>query len=190
MLRAQTTASINGGEPVPVQFEIQVERIDVSTMTASKPDMSWEFRDAAGHYHAYDHQGELPTVVRREEVIRVDRDDALDEGAEAVHLDDDDLEWMEDAYTVTHIECALCGEEVDPKRLAVDPHKVIPGRTSYTLTLHGPIPAGRFSVVVTTGDRVFFGFAEGRLIGIGHDGTRPFETYEAWCAPMSWRKQA
>jgi hypothetical protein len=187
-MQTEATVSINGAEPVPATFGIEVERIDVSTFTASKPDMRWEFRDAAGHFHAYDHQGELPTIVRREEVIRVDRDESSDGSAEAEHMDDE--EWMEDAYTVTHIECALCGEEVDPKRLAVDPHKVIPGRTSYTLTLHGPIPAGRFSVVVTAGDRVFFGFAEGRLIGSGHDGTRYFEAYEAWCGPMSWRKRA
>jgi hypothetical protein len=178
-MQTDVTVSINGAEPVPAVFTVTPLMIDASSFTASKPDMRWEFTDAAGHYHAYDHSGELPTIVRREEFVRVER-----------HADDED-DW-DDGYTVTHIECALCGASVAPERVPDDPHRMIPGRTDYRLTLHTPIPDGKFSVRVEAGDRVWFGIAEGRWVGAyevtGHG--QIVDTYEAWCGQMTWRKRA
>ena len=178
------TASINGGKPVPCGLSIEVDRIDVSTLTASKPDPSWTFVDAAGHFHAFDHDGQLPTIVRREELVVVESDEQEDG-------DDDFDEYSEGSYTITHQDCALCGEEIKPSHVPDNPHRTIPGRTSYTLTLNSQLPAGRFSVVVRTPERMFFGFAEGRMTHAERGPTGAMvSTYEAWCGPMSWRKDA
>jgi hypothetical protein len=192
MMQTDVTVSINGAEPVPAMFSMDTAVIDVSSFTASKPDMTWEFIDAAGHFHAYDHEGKLPTIVHREEYIEVEREDAefTVQGDDA----DDDSVWDDDdyrdGYSITHIECALCGAAVTPQRVPADPHRMIPGRTDYRLTLHSPIPEGRFSVLVTIHDKAWFGFAEGHRVGaVHHAFGEPVERYEAWCGPMSWRKR-
>jgi hypothetical protein len=193
-MQTEVTVSINGAEPVPAMFSMDTAVIDVSGLTASKPDMSWEFIDAAGHFHAYDHEGNLPTIVHREERIEVERgpepdltQQLWDEDADDFWTDDDD---ERDGYSITHIECGICGEAVTPQRITSDPRRMIPGRTDYRLTLHSPIPEGRFSVLVTIHDKAWFGFAEGRRVGaVHHAFGKPVERYEAWCGPMSWRKR-
>lgn len=173
------TVSLNGAAPVPCQLSIQTDQIDVSTFTASKPDPSWEFVDAAGHFHAFDHEGNLPTVARREELIRAEPD--------AEELDDD---WDVSEYTIIHMVCALCGERIEPRRVPDNPYRTIPGRTSYTVTLHSPIPDGRFSVVVRLTDKVWFGFGEGQLIRAEHGPAGVVSTYEVYGGPLAWRTAA
>lgn len=176
------TVSINGGELRPCDLRVEREMINVSTLTASRPDMSWTFVDAQGHFHAYDHEGNLPTIVYRREQIEPEAEETTDEPQGNDEDTWDEYDDDDEGYTVTHIECGLCGEEIEPKRLADNPHKVIPGRTEFTLTIRGDVPPGRFSVLVDTPTQVFFGF--GQSIGTTWDGT---PTNEVACGPMSWR---
>src|SRR5258706_15982310 len=88
MMQTEATVSINGAEPVEAQFAIEIERIDVTTLGHSEPDMAWEFTDSAGHFHAFDHEGKLPTLVSRE-VEELSGDEPA-EVAEPATADDDD----------------------------------------------------------------------------------------------------
>jgi hypothetical protein len=175
---AAITVSINGAEPLPCTFSVHHERIDVSSLTASKPDMSWTFVDSQGHFHAYDHEGKLPTITRREEFVPY-----------TFHGDEDQDEDEPDGYSEIHIECGICGEKVEPKRLPDDPHKTIPGRTEYKVTVTGELPEGRCSVLVNTPGRLWFGFGWGYLARVepSWNGALPISTYEITCGPMSWR---
>lgn len=191
MTQTGATVSINGAEPVPALFSMEVERIDISTLGHSEPDPTWEFTDAAGHFHAFDHEGELPTLVSRMHVEP--QEDEPDEIAESTTADEaDDWDEFGDSYPETRSHCLLCDEVIQPRwnYIATPYHQYAPGRTEYRLTLHSPIPAGRFSVVVTAGDKVWFGVAEGRWVSTEQPafGER-VDTYEAWCGPMSWRKR-
>jgi len=169
-MRTPAMVSINGADPVPGEVSVETEMIDVSTMTASRPDMRWEYVDAAGHFHAYDNDGNLPTLVRR--------DDNPRSVAE---------EYYDDEYVPWHLECDLCGEEIQPQRLADDPHRTIPGRTTFTVTVQAKVPQGRFSVVATTPDRVWFGVGEGHVVRAESFGAGVTVTSMVWCGPMSWR---
>lgn len=178
MKAGEITVSINGGEPLPCDLQVERQMIDVSTATARKPDPSWTFVDSAGHFHAFDHEGQLPTISRREEYIQVEREpDCL--------LDDlDPDEYVDFGYSVLHVECGICGEEIKPHYVPDDPNRVIPGRVAYTLTIRGDVPPDRFSVLVDTPTKVFFGF--GQSFTAHWDGPgRP--THEVVCGPMSWR---
>lgn len=171
-MQAEATVSINGAEPVLCGFAIDVEQVDVSTFGHWKPDMAWEYLDPAGHFHAFDHDGELPTLERREQL------------PERGDVPPDDDYWFSDEVVTYH--CLVCGAEVEPRSKYVPtPYRQFaPGRTSYALTMVGPVPAGRFSVVVTVRDQVFFGFAEGPQVPVaGMELTLP-------CGPMSWRKRS
>jgi hypothetical protein len=174
------TVSIDGGLPLPCELRVERQVIDVSSATARKPDMSWTFVDEAGHFHAFDHEGNLPTIVRREERVQPDFED---EGRDT----DDDF-YDDYNYLVTHIECGLCGGKVEPRYVADDPRKLIPGLIEYTLTVRGAVPSGRFSVLVTTPKRLFFGFGLSVSASVSGYGSVVFEPiHEVVCGPMSWR---
>jgi hypothetical protein len=172
------TVSIDGGEPLPCELRVERQVIDVSSATARKPDMSWTFVDKAGHFHAFDHEGNLPTIVRREERVQPDFEDEEDR-------DTDDDFYGDYDYSVTHIECTLCGEKVEPQYVPDYPQRLIPGPTEYTLTVRGAVPQGRFSVVVTTPKRLFFGFGQSTSASWASVTYEP--THEVVCGPMSWR---
>lgn len=172
-------ASINGAPEVPAEFEIEQAWIDASTFTARKPDMSWTFVDTAGHFHAFDHEGKLPTVVYREERIEFAGDPS--------ELSEEWDDYIERDDTITHIECGLCGEEIKPQYVPDNPHKVIPGLVDYRLTVQADVPAGRFSVTLTTPDQVWFGFGDGANARREDLGVI---VSTAQLGPMSWRKSS
>lgn len=169
-MRFPAMASINGGPPAPAEFQVDQAWIDASTMTASRPDMSWTFLDALGHFHAFDHDGKLHTVVSREEFISYENDDDEYEG--------------DGGYTTIHLDCALCGEEIKPKYVPDNPHKTIPGRASYRLTIQADVPSARFSVVVTGPDQVWFGYGDGYSV---HRHDHGVMVSEVPLGPMWWR---
>jgi hypothetical protein len=175
------TVSIDGGLPLPCELRVERQVIDVSSASARKPDMSWTFVDKAGHFHAFDHEGNLPTIVRREERVQPDFEDEEDRDTDDDFYDDYD-------YSVTHIECALCGEEIQPQYVPDYPQKLIPGPTEYSLTVRGAVPSGRFSVLVATPKRLFFGFGQSVSAQWSGSGAVVFgPKHEVVCGPMSWR---
>ncbi len=186
MIEVNATVSINGGDPVRCGFGVHVERVDVSSFGHYEPDQSWEWVDPAGHYHAFDHDGQLPTLVSR--VHEEPPEDEPVEVAEPTAVDDGDDYWDEfaESYPETRSHCLLCDAEVEPRYRYVDTsgyHQYAPGRTSYELSVDGPVPTERFSVAVTIGDKVYFGFAAGAQAYVpGHGAAVP-------CGPMSWRKK-
>lgn len=122
---------VNGGEPMRGALEFEQGWIDVTTCSGErKPDFGWSHTDAAGHFHAYDHEGSLPTLklVHRKRKPSVYR-------------------------------CLLCNKKVEPAVNVDYSGKQIPGRQDWTLVVHGLVPRGRFSFRVTA-EREYFGFAE------------------------------
>jgi hypothetical protein len=122
---------INGGEPMRGEVSVEQEWIGVTTCSGErKPDHSWSHTDAAGHFHAYDHEGNLPTLrfVRRKRKPSVYR-------------------------------CLLCNKKVVPAVRVDYSRKQVPGRQDWTLTVYGLVPRDRFSFRIP-GEREYFGFAE------------------------------
>jgi hypothetical protein len=167
----QCTASLNGGPELPCAFNVETEMLHVRSASASKPDPSWEHVDAAGHFHAYDLDGKLPTLEARHEDMVCNDDDCCDG----------------DEYTIITMHCVLCGEEVEPRRIPDAEQRFIPGRVSYELTLHDEIPDGRFSVRVFTRAGEWFGIGDGRLDSVRATLGSVSRTYRVWCGPMGRR---
>jgi hypothetical protein len=132
---------VNDGPEVRGTFDVQVEQVE--TTGASKKDLSWQFTDTAGHYHAWADDGSLPTLVRRDEYV-TDPDEGDDFG-----------------YTAIHLHCRICDEEVQPHWVPSLFREFAPGRKSWTVTVETYVEVrGQVSVRVLAGDCMFFGVAE------------------------------
>lgn len=152
------TVSINGGEPLTCTVEVEQSWIDVSTDIATRPDPGWEHTDPAGHYHAHDKAGDLPTLKPTQVHV------LCTGGCAAADDDDETCE----GYTVTEYRCALCGAQVQP-RYVPDREarsRQMPGRTQWTVTIDGfngsvpQIGSGPCSVKIEGGARTRFGLAQ------------------------------
>jgi hypothetical protein len=145
--KAQVIASINGGPEVPADFTVDQHWVDVSCFTPRRvPDMAWTALDDAGHFHAFDHDGNLPTLVRREQYIEFGE---YDDGEPA-------------GYSTVRVHCSVCDQEMHPAYLLIPaPPEKVPGRTEYWLTLPAAPPSGRFSVTVSVPGRTWFGWGDG-----------------------------
>lgn len=141
----QGGASINNGPEVPATLTIDTEMIDVTMSTKTEPDMRWEYVDPFDHFHAYDKDGKLPTLVTRTEYR--DCNGCGDEECEG--------------YDVTVYDCAICGAPVEPATITTAPvdREYRPGRTSWTVEVEQHITEERVSVVLTAGGRTLFGIA-------------------------------
>lgn len=98
-------------------IEASAEVISVSVMSDHVPNPSWKYKDPAGHKHAFDAAGEVPTVrwVVTETYWCPDCRDWHENG-----------EWR----------CVECEAPVEPNYINKGPTtKQIPGRATYTLTL-------------------------------------------------------
>lgn len=146
-----TEITLNSGTPMPGELHIEVDIITVESATATKPDPTWTHTDAAGHWHAYDNDGKLPTLEPR--TRHVDCDGIHDFGDQA----DEDC----DGYDVTDWHCRICGEQVEPKRLPDRGPREIPGRKHWWVQLvtDREIAVDRAVVRVKVGDRLYFGVA-------------------------------
>jgi hypothetical protein len=162
MQTADATVSINGAPDVPCAFNIEIAQIEVTSFGHSEPDMTWQILDAVGHFHAFDHDGELPTLAKRSTWTAYAEPDE-DGGT---------------GYDTTTYHCVICDAQVEPvwKYISHSHREFAPGRTDYRITVEAALPDGQFSVVVTTRDRLFFGIGQGR-----HG--------QVFCGPMSWRKR-
>lgn len=167
------TVVINGGVAMDAVMTVRQEMIEYRSQVATKHDPRWEFTDAAGHFHAYDEKGERPTLDARTEHVPCDGScSGVCEG---------------EGYDVTHWHCALCREEIEPGRVP-DEYGIIPGRHSYDLTVHGPVPTGRVSFRFEAGDVEFFGFGEEVSATAESMGDRVRWRTEMGCWPVARRK--
>lgn len=101
-VRTSASGDVDGIPVWSVELERGVDMIDVTTIGDSIPDPGWEFRDPAGHYHAWTKDGKLPTLDLRlkEHVPCEDMDECGCGGTD-----------------VTANYCRICGAEVDPVRM-------------------------------------------------------------------------
>lgn len=151
MMEASTDVmvSLDNGIKVRGRLLETQELLDVTSQFQTKPDTSWEFFDDAGHFHAYDQRGELPTLVQRPRHVGCD-------GGNEFHGSEDC-----DGYTVVEHFCRICDAEVQPQRLPDQEPKTTPGRRSWTLTVDTDVPRGSDLSVraVDAAGRVYFGVA-------------------------------
>ena len=154
MLSTLTTmVVIDDRDPLPGELEIEQDTITILSNTATKPDPTWEHADAAGHFHAFTADGELPTL--NVETVEVPCNGSCGDG--------DGCE----GYTVDRYSCKLCGQEVEPCWIP-DHHarmvgKQIPGRKSATVVVESPDLLGNQGDEVTLRVRT----GEDELIGVG-----------------------
>jgi hypothetical protein len=145
------TAFINAGPGVPGTLNVETEQIDITTATETKPDATWEYIDPAGHFHAFDRTGELPTLTSRSEHV----------ACSGVHtypiFDEENCE----GYEVMVYECAICGAKVEPAWITTPTifRKFMPGRTCWTVEVEQPVTEDRVSVRLVVGETEMFGIA-------------------------------
>lgn len=145
MSTAGTHITIDGKGPYPGNLTIDIETIDISSETATIPDITWQTRDQHGHFHAYDHNGNLPTLVARSRHV----------ACTGSCGDEDDCE----GYDVTEHFCAICDEPIEPGRVR-DNRRYAPGREDWSVNVTGvAVPIGRVSVYIVSEAVVYFGVA-------------------------------
>jgi hypothetical protein len=93
-------ASINDGPLLPAVYEVDQQVLDISSDRATKPDPAWSLVDDAGHFHAFDADGSLPTLDGTRVPMPCDGScGGVCEG---------------EGYSVTRYTCRACGQEVRP----------------------------------------------------------------------------
>jgi hypothetical protein len=144
--------TVNNGQPMHGRLNIEHQIIDVTSSTATKPAMSWTVIDDQGHFHAYDNQGELPTLV--EHIRHVDCDewhDFLREDTEC------------EGYSIAEYFCAICDQQIEPERVPDTGQKSIPGRMSWEVQIQPEQEiTGKVTVRIANGDKTLFGVADAR----------------------------
>lgn len=143
-MRSQVQIIIDNGAPTGGEFSMDVAQIEISSFV-DEPNPGWTLIDSAGHYHAYTADLKLPTLVAKDEVVTYDEPD----------------EDGETGYTIRHLHCLICDEEIKPGRRWDSGRKFAPGRVSWSVTVNGEaVPGERKSVRVINGDQMFFGVGE------------------------------
>lgn len=116
-------AFVNGKPLLNCEVHVEVEQIDVTTMT--EPDPNWTFIDAAGHFHAYTKEFALPTLKRVEVYVDADQVEGLDE------------DYDEDDYAIVELHCRICDENIVPGTRPTMGSKSVPGRMSWSVDVTG-----------------------------------------------------
>lgn len=141
---------INSHEIPSADLVVETEVIDVTPMTKVEPDLKWTYVDARGHFHAFTHDGNLPTLLV--ETIE--------------HLYDED-EPEEGTWCERIMKCRICHDVIEPRYTETVPtwRETAPGRKSWTLTVQWPgdlllpTPSELVSVRIKVSDREYFGIA-------------------------------
>jgi hypothetical protein len=153
MVNTTGGVTINDGPILPGRLEVEQDVITYASATATKPDPQWEFIDPAGHFHAYDTDGELPTLVTR--------DRHVDCGLS--HADDDlygDGQHDCEGYDVREYFCQICDEQIKPERLSDAGQKSMPGRKSWSVyVVSDRRIEGVVSVRFEMASKIYFGVA-------------------------------
>lgn len=133
------TVTIDNGAPLSAGLTIEQHYETIWSNTATKPDSRWEHIDSHGHFHAYDTDGKLPTLIARSR-----------------HLDCDGTcggVCEDEGYDITEWFCAICDEQIEPHRIDDrEPHD-IPTRKDWTIKVESAAPI--------VGDRVTVRFDMG-----------------------------
>lgn len=147
---------IDNEPPTKGEFSIHVEEVEVSSF-GSDPDPHWTYIDANGHFHAYTADMKLPTLVVKDEWVEYEEPD----------------EDGETGYSIRHLHCAICNEEIRPGRISAGGfRKFAPGRKSWSVVVNAPGALGeKKSVRVISGDQMHFGV--GVVGAIRDDHGRP-----------------
>lgn len=149
---------------VPVQGVLSVENeSDTAWTDLPEPDPRWTFVDAAGHFHARDAEGGLPTL----EIV-------------SEHVDCDGScggQCRGEGYTVGRAFCRICREEVVPGSIPGPHEVVVANRRSWSVFVEdGPVfESRRVSVRVEfEGRPTMFGVAQVESCsgGIGGGGAK------------------
>lgn len=142
----------------------EVEQVDVSLSVESRPDPSWEYTDAAGHFHAWGSDGKLPTLKSVLLHEPCSQNDCCD------------------GYDSTTLRCIVCDEEVFPGHIVNrnPPRRSILGRESWTASVNGYVNTSK-NVSIVAGR--YFGF--GYVTGFENDHDRV--TSHLVCGPMAQR---
>lgn len=152
VLETHADISLDGAPVQPGCITIEQEIKTFASATATKPDPAWTLVDERGHFHAYDDDGELPTLTSS--LVHVNCDD--------VHtgpLADPDEPC--EGYDVTEWTCRICGTEITPGRLPDHDQKSMPGLKAWRaeITSDQPIDNRIVSVRAAVTDGVHFGAA-------------------------------
>jgi hypothetical protein len=142
------TATIDSGEPLPATLIIEQHYEIVRSNIATKPDQRWEHIDTHDHFHAYDQDGKLPTLVNR--ARHIDCDGTCGGVCEG------------EGYDITEWFCVICDEQVKPGRLDDHGPHSIPTRKDWTIKVETsrPITGDRVTVRFDLGEgKVLFGVA-------------------------------
>ena len=115
-------ASVNGIELY--SLELNVTR-DVESFNGDVPDPTWTFTDADGHFFAWDADGKLHNLNKRNIVMPCD--DICGGTCEG------------DGYVKVVRECTLCGAPVEPGMRPGT--QVVAGNTLYVARVTGPVRA-------------------------------------------------
>jgi hypothetical protein len=138
------SVSIDGGEPVPGVLTLDPELISVRSRSATVPDLAWEMVDRAGHFHAFDGDGNLPTLEPRPRRVACDGScggSCRGEGFVAT-------DWF----------CLVCGVLVVPGRVLATGTKFIAGPVRWRVEVEASVVRGRqVSVVASEAGVVWFG---------------------------------
>lgn len=129
-LRAEITIDADRTYPGVLIIEQNYEVI--RSNIATKPDQRWEHIDSHGHFHAYDQDGKLPTLVTRPR--HVDCDGSCGGVCDG------------EGYNITEWFCAICDEQIEPGQVDDHgPHR-IPTRKDWSIKVQSDAPI--------TGDKV------------------------------------
>jgi hypothetical protein len=126
-ITATDTFSVNGGPPVLGELRIDQPVEWVRSERATKPDPTWELVDEAGHFHAFDSDGKLPTLIGTRVPMPCDGSCGGVCGGEG--------------YTVVRYTCRACEQEIEPRWIpdmaARTTGVAVPLLKEWTLALQG-----------------------------------------------------
>lgn len=159
----QADVRINSGDPVPGLLRIEQEMIQEQT-NLPQPDMGWTFIDAAGHFHAFSADRELPTLDAHREHKPCDGSCGGLCGGEGF-----DEVWYS---------CRICQEKIKPGSVA-GPHTfTVPGFKHWSVTARWPVSVSggiQASLLMRTTRGTYFGV--GKVTGVDIDGNVEFDGY-------------
>lgn len=92
----------------------QVDRHMIEATSISRPDTDWKFKDKKGHVHRWSPEGPYnPSKTYTTPTLLWVKD-----GVEY---------WDDEPHDVGHLECAKCGEHIEPGRKADDTQQYVAG---------------------------------------------------------------
>lgn len=113
---------IDGTDIAAAAAQLQIRRDIQQIPTAlPRPDPSWTFTDAAGHFHAYSEDKTYPTLLERSE--HRDCDGSCGGVCEG------------DGYTVVIRECRICREVIQPGLLHGEHHVTVEGPMDWEIAV-------------------------------------------------------